>query len=120
MSVQKTSKKVSVAAEKLLHEFREASATPLPLLHQVSDALVHEMYAGLASEGGSDQLKMLPTYVENLPSGWVHAPSFFPLLSNHLLPLFDLLTVPSDLSYSFRVRYPLYTPSSALTNQEGS
>lgn len=67
LSVQKATKVLQ--AEKLLHEFREASATPLPLLHQVSDALVHEMYAGLASEGGSDQLKMLPTYVENLPSG---------------------------------------------------
>lgn len=69
MSVQKTSAKV-VQAEKLLREFRQASATPLPLLHQVSDALVHEMNMGLASEGGSDQLKMLPTYVENLPSGY--------------------------------------------------
>ena len=97
MSVQKTSKKASLAAEKLLHEFREASATPLPLLHQVSDAMVHEMYAGLSSDGGSDQLKMLPTYVENLPSGWVHKPFFCPLLLNHLLPLFDLFTVPSDL-----------------------
>jgi len=70
MSVQKTTGKV-VQAEKLLLEFREASATPLPLLHQVADALVQEMYAGLASEGGSDQLKMLPTYVEELPSGLV-------------------------------------------------
>ena len=49
MSVQKTSKKVSVAAEKLLHEVRGASATPLPLLHQVADALVEEMNAGLAN-----------------------------------------------------------------------
>nr|AAQ72423.1 hexokinase PpHxk1 [Physcomitrium patens]AAQ72424.1 hexokinase PpHxk1 [Physcomitrium patens] len=68
MSVQKTSKTVQ-QAEKMSQEFRQSSSTPLPLLHQVADALVQEMYAGLASEGGSDQLKMLPTYVENLPSG---------------------------------------------------
>jgi len=72
MSVQKTSTTTGGKvwqAEKLLKEFREASATPLPLLHQVSEALVHEMHTGLASEGGSDQLKMLPTYVDALPSG---------------------------------------------------
>jgi len=69
MSVQKTTNKALKPAQKLLHEFRDASATPLPLLHQVSDAFVQEMHAGLASEGGSEQLKMLPTYVENLPSG---------------------------------------------------
>jgi hexokinase len=28
-----------------------------------------EMHSGLMSEGGSEQLKMLPTYVENLPHG---------------------------------------------------
>lgn len=77
MSVQKTSKTVQ-QAEKMLQEFRQSSSTPLPLLHQVADALVQEMYAGLASEGGSDQLKMLPTYVENLPSGC--AASQYPLL----------------------------------------
>lgn len=93
MSVQRATKKV-VEAEKLLSEFRQAFATPLPLLHQVADALVHEMNAGLASEGGSDQLKMLPTYVENLPSGCVHL-NF--LLSNHLLPLFDLMSILLDL-----------------------
>lgn len=68
MSVQQPSKRVQ-RAETLLHDFRRSSATPLPLLHLVADALVHEMYAGLVSEGGSDQLKMLPTYVEELPSG---------------------------------------------------
>lgn len=73
MSVQQPSKRVQ-RAETLLHDFRRSSATPLPLLHLVADALVHEMYAGLVSEGGSDQLKMLPTYVEELPSGCVDSP----------------------------------------------
>ncbi|CAK9871045.1 unnamed protein product [Sphagnum jensenii] len=56
-------------AQMLVRAFREASATPLPLLRQVADAMTAEMYNGLASEGGSQQLKMLPTYVENLPTG---------------------------------------------------
>ncbi len=58
-------------AQMLVRAFREASATPLPLLRQVADAMTAEMYNGLASEGGSQQLKMLPAYVENLPTGWV-------------------------------------------------
>jgi len=57
--------------DRLVHELRVASATPVPLLRQVADALVEEMSAGLAREGGSEQLKMLPSYVENLPSGCV-------------------------------------------------
>ena len=80
MSAQKTNKLRQ--AEKLIHEFRQSSATPLPLLHQVADDLVHEMYVGLAREGGSDQLKMLPTFVQRLPSGYVSSPiSAFPFSS---------------------------------------
>lgn len=71
MSMQQTKKVTSAAAETLLSEFREASATPLPLLRQVAEAMVEEMTMGLRSEGGSDQLKMLPTFVENLPTGCV-------------------------------------------------
>ncbi|QCD93503.1 hexokinase [Vigna unguiculata] len=37
-------------------------------LRQVADAMDVEMHAGLASEGGS-KLKMLITFVDNLPSG---------------------------------------------------
>lgn len=72
MSMQQTKKVTSSAAEILLSEFREACATPLPLLRQVAEAMVQEMKAGLLSEGGSEQLKMLPTFVENLPTGCVY------------------------------------------------
>ncbi|KAD5508482.1 hypothetical protein E3N88_16185 [Mikania micrantha] len=49
-------------------EFEEAAATPVGRLRQVVDAMAVEMHAGLASEGGS-KLKMLLTYVDNLPDG---------------------------------------------------
>ena len=69
MSMQKLRRVQVQRADRLVHELRLASATPLPLLRQVADALVEEMCAGLEREGGSEQLKMLPSYVENLPSG---------------------------------------------------
>ncbi|XP_076904824.1 hexokinase-3-like [Bidens hawaiensis] len=49
-------------------EFEEAAATPVGRLRQVVDAMAVEMHAGLASEGGS-KLKMLLTFVDNLPDG---------------------------------------------------
>ncbi|KAL9668726.1 hypothetical protein QQ045_006264 [Rhodiola kirilowii] len=42
--------------------------TPIEKLRQVADAMTAEMHAGLASEGGS-KLKMIISYVENLPTG---------------------------------------------------
>ncbi|KAL4592196.1 hypothetical protein LXL04_005183 [Taraxacum kok-saghyz] len=51
-----------------LDEFEEAASTPVGRLRQVVDAMAVEMHAGLASEGGS-KLKMLLTYVDNLPDG---------------------------------------------------
>ncbi|KAK9072813.1 hypothetical protein SSX86_009248 [Deinandra increscens subsp. villosa] len=51
-----------------LDEFEEAAATPVGRLRQVVDAMAVEMHAGLASEGGS-KLKMLLTFVDNLPDG---------------------------------------------------
>lgn len=52
----------------LLKEFEEKCATPVGKLRQVADAMTVEMHAGLASEGGS-KLKMLISYVDNLPTG---------------------------------------------------
>ncbi|CAH9070581.1 unnamed protein product [Cuscuta europaea] len=52
----------------VLDELEEACATPVGLLQKVVDAMAVEMHAGLASEGGS-KLKMLLTYVDNLPKG---------------------------------------------------
>ncbi|KAF2301137.1 hypothetical protein GH714_020328 [Hevea brasiliensis] len=46
----------------------EKCATPIGKLKQVADAMLVEMHAGLASEGGS-KLKMLISYVDNLPTG---------------------------------------------------
>ncbi|CAL9112803.1 unnamed protein product [Musa textilis] len=52
----------------LLKELEERCATPVGKLRQVADAMAVEMHAGLASEGGS-KLKMLISYVNNLPTG---------------------------------------------------
>lgn len=53
---------------KVLTEFETACFTPVGRLRQVVDAMAVEMHAGLASEGGS-KLKMLLTFVDNLPNG---------------------------------------------------
>lgn len=52
----------------ILKEFEEKCETPIEKLKQVADAMAVEMHAGLASEGGS-KLKMLISYVDNLPTG---------------------------------------------------
>lgn len=55
-------------ADVILKEFKDKCGTPSSKLKQVADAMTVEMHAGLASEGGS-KLKMLISYVDNLPSG---------------------------------------------------
>ncbi|KAM6598071.1 hypothetical protein CsatA_008595 [Cannabis sativa] len=52
----------------VLRELEESCDTTVGRLKQVVDAMAVEMHAGLASEGGS-KLKMLLTFVENLPNG---------------------------------------------------
>ncbi|PKI57720.1 hypothetical protein CRG98_021787 [Punica granatum] len=52
----------------VLKELEEGCDTPVGRLKQVVDAVAVEMHAGLASEGGS-KLRMLLTFVDNLPSG---------------------------------------------------
>lgn len=52
----------------IVRDFREKCATPNGKLRQLADAMTVEMHAGLASEGGS-KLKMLISYVDNLPTG---------------------------------------------------
>ncbi|KAL8458390.1 hypothetical protein ACS0TY_036054 [Phlomoides rotata] len=52
----------------IVKEFEEKSRTPEAKLKQLADALVVEMHAGLASEGGS-KIKMLISFVDNLPTG---------------------------------------------------
>ncbi|KAA8528062.1 hypothetical protein F0562_035069 [Nyssa sinensis] len=51
-----------------LKELEEVCSTSVGRLRQVVDAMAVEMHAGLASEGGS-KLKMLLTFVDNLPNG---------------------------------------------------
>ncbi|KAI3881556.1 hypothetical protein MKW92_028303 [Papaver armeniacum] len=58
-------------AMSILKEFKEQCATPIGKLRLVADAMTAEMHAGLASEGGSN-LKMLNSYVDNLPTGDEH------------------------------------------------
>ncbi|KAM0017490.1 putative hexokinase [Helianthus debilis subsp. tardiflorus] len=53
---------------KIYNEFEEECATSNEKLKQIADAMTMEMHAGLASEDGS-KLKMLVSYVENLPTG---------------------------------------------------
>ncbi|KAM6583294.1 hypothetical protein CsatB_010296 [Cannabis sativa] len=52
----------------IVKEFDDNCSTPIGKLRQVADAMTVEMHAGLASEGGS-KLKMLISYVDNLPTG---------------------------------------------------
>ncbi|KAH1066435.1 hypothetical protein J1N35_031422 [Gossypium stocksii] len=58
-----------VKAMEILKEFEEKCGTPIPKLKQMADAMIVEMHAGLASEGGS-KLKMLISYVDHLPTGY--------------------------------------------------
>ncbi|CAL5342709.1 unnamed protein product [Camellia sinensis] len=52
----------------IMKEFEEKCGTPLLKLRQIADAMTVDMHAGLASEGGS-KLKMIISYVHNLPTG---------------------------------------------------
>ncbi|KAK4760734.1 hypothetical protein SAY87_005627 [Trapa incisa] len=53
----------------IVKELEDNCGTPITRLHHVAEAMTVEMHAGLASEGGSN-LKMLISYVDNLPSGY--------------------------------------------------
>ncbi|WOL11095.1 hexokinase-2 [Canna indica] len=52
----------------VIKELEDQCATPIAKLRHVADAMAVEMHAGLASDGGS-KLKMLISYVDNLPTG---------------------------------------------------
>ncbi|KAK4774926.1 hypothetical protein SAY86_009861 [Trapa natans] len=52
----------------IVREFQKKCDSPIGKLHNVADSMAVEMRVGLASEGGS-MLKMLISYVDNLPTG---------------------------------------------------
>lgn len=58
-------------AAAIVGEFRKSCATPTRKLWEVAEAMTAEMNAGLASEGGS-KVKMIISYVDNLPTGSVN------------------------------------------------
>ncbi|KAL2964208.1 hypothetical protein AAZX31_17G244000 [Glycine max] len=62
--------KVSVTPTRILTKLKHECATPLPLLQQVANNMSSDMRAGLAAEAGPGPgLPMIPSYVENLPTG---------------------------------------------------
>ncbi|KAG2625088.1 hypothetical protein PVAP13_3KG165100 [Panicum virgatum] len=58
----------AAAAERVVAELREACAAPAARLDEVAAAMEAEMRAGLREEGGS-KIKMIISYVDNLPTG---------------------------------------------------
>ncbi|XP_019156544.1 PREDICTED: hexokinase-2, chloroplastic-like isoform X1 [Ipomoea nil] len=52
----------------ILTKLQKDCATPLPVLRHVADAMAADMRAGISVDGGSD-LKMIPSYVDTLPTG---------------------------------------------------
>lgn len=60
----------AVSVAPLLTKLQRDCATPLPVLQRVANAMSLAMRAGLAADGGAG-LPMIPTYVENLPTGYL-------------------------------------------------
>ncbi|KAL6897855.1 hypothetical protein ACP4OV_006814 [Aristida adscensionis] len=58
----------AAAAETVVAELREACATPAWRLNEVAAAMEEEMRAGLREEGAT-KIKMIISYVDNLPTG---------------------------------------------------
>lgn len=88
-------------AMEILKELEEKCATPTGKLKLVADAMNVEMHAGLASEGGS-KLKMLITYVDNLPTGYsISRSNHLPLRSYSNTFSFSLLLDQSSILIPF-------------------
>lgn len=54
----------------ILDELKQACDTSETRLRLIIDAMVQEMHNGLEREGGSNDYKMILTYVDKLPSGY--------------------------------------------------
>ena len=57
----------------MVDELRATCATPTELLFKIAEDMRAEMKSGLESIHES-KLPMLPSYVDNLPDGYVHFP----------------------------------------------
>ncbi|WVZ72646.1 hypothetical protein U9M48_021069 [Paspalum notatum var. saurae] len=66
-------------AERVVADLREKCETPPSLLREVASEMAREMGAGLEKEGGS-RVKMLLSYVDKLPTGFVFLCTFSPVL----------------------------------------
>lgn len=82
----------------VLRELEEGCETAVSRLRQVVDAMAVEMHAGLASEGGS-KLKMLLTFVDNLPTGYIKT-----------IPSSEILYVMSKIQNSSIIKNIDHTP----------
>lgn len=60
----------SASAAPILTKLQKDCATSLPVLRHVADAMAADMRSGLAADGGGE-LKMILSYVDSLPSGYV-------------------------------------------------
>jgi hypothetical protein len=54
----------------ILDELKQACDTSEERLRLIIDAMIQEMRNGLEREGGSNDYKMILTYVDKLPSGY--------------------------------------------------
>ncbi|KAI4336786.1 hypothetical protein L6164_015267 [Bauhinia variegata] len=68
MTLQSNSVSVTATVSPLLTKLKRDCATPLPVLEEVADAMSAQMRSGLALDAPT-QLPMIPTYVQNLPTG---------------------------------------------------
>jgi hexokinase len=101
----------------LLREFEEGCATPPGRLRQVVDAMVVEMHAGLASDGGS-KLKMLLTFVDALPNGYgPQGPSLLPSTATRFVAL-RFLFWSGDLQSCCSPAFPLLCFSSDSSSEQ--
>ena len=66
----------AISVAPILTKLQKDCATSLPVLRHVADSMTADMRAGLAVDGVSD-LKMILSYVDSLPTGYVQKGSRF-------------------------------------------
>ena len=58
-------------AQEVVEELKRETETPVKRLNLIINTMAERMCAGLAMEGGSKDYKMIVTYVDELPSGYI-------------------------------------------------